>query len=91
MNEVLKLRRGERFNPAEVDDEQLEVMHERLDRLGVEIVAGPLTGLGVPARVRKSWRAVVESILMRTATVLAWLAVVTLIGLWVAAGLGWFE
>lgn len=75
MKGLLRLRRGERLNPAEFSDGFLAPMHARLDALAAE-------------QARDSRRELIERFVSHLMQLLAWIALAILVGLYVAAGLG---
>lgn len=76
MSAMLRLRRGERLNPAEFSDEFLAPMHARLDAIAV-------------GQRRDARRELLLRVLSWVMNVLAVAAVLFLVGLCVAEGLGW--
>jgi len=89
MNDMLHLRRGERFNPDEYPSGALEEMHERLDAIrDEEFVPGPRTGLLIPRPVPRTRRERARRVLSVIATVLAIVALMTLTGFVVSLVLG---
>lgn len=78
MNDLVRLRRGEVVNPAEFPEGALEGMHDRLDAIARE-------------QARAGRRDRVEGFLSWVMGLLASVALVLLVGLLVAEGMGWVE
>lgn len=76
MNDLLRLRRGERLNPAEFSDGILQNMHRKLDAIAAE-------------QSRDARRELLLRVLSWVMNILAVAAIVVMVGLCVAEGLGW--
>ena len=76
MKDMLHLRRGERLNPAEFPQQRLARMHSVLDALADE-----------QRRAVRRERA--EAFASWVMGLLAGVALIVLVGLWIAEGSGW--